>query len=158
MSQSAGGALPSGEGRKIHRSRDSARVSCLSCSFSHLSDSGAAGRGRRMDGRSPWGIIMRIASLLLLVTLSSFPSSAWERMSAAEPKPAEWKAGVAVQVITPEQSMWMAGYGNRNKPAEGKLTDLYVKVLALEDPHGGRLVLLTSDLVGIPRSLSEPVA
>lgn len=71
---------------------------------------------------------------------------------------AEWKAGVAVQIITPDRSMWMAGYGNRNKPAEGKLTDLYVKVLALEDPNGGRLVLLTSDLVGIPRSLSEPVA
>ncbi len=54
--------------------------------------------------------------------------------------------------------MWMAGYGSRNKPAEGKLTELYVKALALEDPHGGRLVLLTSDLVGIPRSLSEAVA
>ncbi|HJU11467.1 MAG TPA: neutral/alkaline non-lysosomal ceramidase N-terminal domain-containing protein [Candidatus Binataceae bacterium] len=92
---------------------------------------------------------MHIASLLLFTANLS---------TAAEPKPAEWKAGVAVQIITPEQPMWMAGYGNRNKPAEGKLTDLYVKVLALEDPHGGRLVLLTSDLVGIPRSLSEPVA
>jgi neutral ceramidase len=96
---------------------------------------------------------MRITSLLLLLALPTFPSSA-----ADEPKPGEWKAGVAVQVITPEQSMWMAGYANRTKPAEGKLTDLYVKALALEDPHGGRLVLLTSDLVGIPRSLSEPVA
>jgi neutral ceramidase len=92
---------------------------------------------------------MSLASLLLLT--ANF-------LMAAEPKPAEWKAGVAVQIITPEQPMWMAGYGNRNKPSEGKLTDLYVKVLALEDPHGGRLVLLTSDLVGIPRSLSEPVA
>jgi neutral ceramidase len=71
---------------------------------------------------------------------------------------ADWKAGVAVQIITPDQPMWMAGYGNRNKPAEGKLTELYVKALALEDPHGGRLVLLTSDLVGIPRALSEAVA
>ncbi len=77
---------------------------------------------------------------------------------AAEPKSAHWKAGVAVQVITPEGSMWMAGYGNRNKPSEGKLTELYVKALALEDPHGARLVLLTSDLVGIPRELSEAVA
>jgi neutral ceramidase len=87
---------------------------------------------------------MSTASLLLLTASLSMA--------------AEWKAGVAVQVITPDHPMWMAGYGNRNKPAEGKLTDLYVKVLALEDPHGGRLVLLTSDLVGIPRSLSEPVA
>jgi neutral ceramidase len=101
---------------------------------------------------------MRIASLLLLLTIPSFPSSARERRAAAEPKPGAWKAGLAVQVITPERPMWMAGYANRNKPAEGKLTELYVKALALEDPHGGRLVLLTSDLVGIPRSLSEPVA
>lgn len=92
---------------------------------------------------------MRIASLLLFLTASL--------SGAAEPKPAEWKAGVAVQVITPDQPMWMAGYGARNKPSEGKLTELYVKALALEDPHGKRLVLLTSDLVGIPRSLSVPV-
>jgi hypothetical protein len=89
----------------------------------------------------------------LLLSSVGFPAS----VLAADKEP-DWKAGVARQVITPEQSMWMAGYGNRNKPAEGKLTDLYVKALALEDPRGGRLVLLTSDLVGIPRSLAEPVA
>ncbi|HEY7310515.1 MAG TPA: neutral/alkaline non-lysosomal ceramidase N-terminal domain-containing protein [Gemmataceae bacterium] len=93
---------------------------------------------------------MRIASLMLLLTASL--------SAAGEPKAGEWKAGLAVQVITPVEPMWMAGYGARNKPAEGKLTELYVKALALEDPHGERLVLLTSDLVGIPRSLSEPVA
>lgn len=93
---------------------------------------------------------MRVASILLLLIANV--------SAAAEPKSADWKAGVAVQVITPERFMWMAGYGNRTKPAEAKLTELYVKVLALEDPHGGRLVLLTSDLVGIPRSLSAPVA
>jgi hypothetical protein len=68
-----------------------------------------------------------------------------------------WKAGVATQVITPARPIWMAGYGNRNHPAEGKETDLFVKALALEDPDGGRIVLVTSDLVGIPRQLSEAV-
>ncbi len=68
-----------------------------------------------------------------------------------------WKAGVAVRVITPSEPMWMAGYGARNKPAEGKLHDLHVKALALEDADGRRLVLLTSDLVGIPRELAEAV-
>src|SRR5262249_48054599 len=76
---------------------------------------------------------------------------------AAElPAPA-FKAGVAAVVITPPELMWMAGYGNRNKPAEGKVHDLYAKALALEDAGGGKLVMLTSDLVGIPRSLSEEV-
>jgi hypothetical protein len=68
-----------------------------------------------------------------------------------------WKAGVAVHVITPDGLLWMAGYAARKKPAEGKKQDLFVKALALRDPDGGELLLLTSDLVGIPRSLSEAV-
>lgn len=71
---------------------------------------------------------------------------------------AEFKAGVAVKVITPTEPIWMAGYGNRTKPAEGKLHDLYVKALTLEDRAGTKLVLITSDLLGFPRSLSEDVA
>ena len=54
--------------------------------------------------------------------------------------------------------MWLAGYGSRNHPAEGKEQDLYVKAVALEDRAGHKLVLMTSDLVGIPRELSEQVA
>jgi hypothetical protein len=78
--------------------------------------------------------------------------------AVAAPDPAAFKAGVAVQVITPGEPMWLAGYASRNKPSEGKVHDLHVKALALEDPAGGKLVLLTSDLVGIPRGLSEEVA
>src|SRR4051794_38934008 len=58
-----------------------------------------------------------------------------------------WKAGVATEVITPKKSMWLAGYGGRTKPSEGKEHDLYVKALALEDPSGDRFVILTSDLI-----------
>jgi len=79
-------------------------------------------------------------------------------LSVVAAEPAGWKAGVAVRVITPQEPMWLAGYGNRNKPSDGKLTELYVKALALEDPDGRRFVLLTSDLVGIPRGLGENVA
>src|SRR5207249_10961264 len=70
----------------------------------------------------------------------------------------EFKAGVAAKVITPTEPVWMAGYGNRTKPAEGKLQDLYVKALALEDRAGKKLVVVTSDLLGFPRDLSEAVA
>ncbi len=69
-----------------------------------------------------------------------------------------YKAGVAARVITPTEPLWMAGYGNRNKPAEGKLHDLFVKALALEDSRGYKLVLVTSDVLGFPRDLSEDVA
>jgi hypothetical protein len=96
---------------------------------------------------------MNLSALRGLLCLLLLPVA----VSAAEPH-AAFKAGVAVQVITPAEPMWMAGYGNRNKPAEGKVHDLHVKALALEDPAGGKLVLLTSDLVGVPRSLTEEVA
>src|SRR5215211_8328160 len=68
-----------------------------------------------------------------------------------------FKAGTASNVITPTEPLWMAGYANRNKPCDTKRHDLWVKALALEDPAGARFVLLTSDLCGIPRSVSEPV-
>src|SRR5262249_38598665 len=69
-----------------------------------------------------------------------------------------FKAGVATKVITPERPMWMAGYASRTKPSEGKIHDLYAKALCLEDSAGKRLVLVTTDLVGIPRYLSEQVS
>lgn len=68
-----------------------------------------------------------------------------------------WKAGAAVQAITPKEPMWMAGYASRTKPAEGKEQELYVKALAIEDPAGTRVVLLSSDLIGITRPLAEAV-
>lgn len=68
---------------------------------------------------------------------------------------AEWKAGAAKTVITPEKLMWMSGYGARNKPAEGKLTDLWAKALILEADNGQKLCLVTLDLVGIDRVLSQ---
>ena len=74
---------------------------------------------------------------------------------AAEPA---FKAGVATKVITPEKPMWMAGYGARNKPAEGKQHELHAKAVCLEDATGKRLVLVTTDLIGIPRQLGAEVA
>ena len=79
--------------------------------------------------------------------------------SPAQTAPAaSWKAGVAVQVITPAEPMWMAGYASRNKPSEGKEHDLHVKALALQHPDGGKVVLLTGDLIGVPRPLAEAVS
>ena len=62
-----------------------------------------------------------------------------------------WQAGAAKANITPAQSMWMSGYGGRDHPAEGKLTDLWAKALVLEDAGGVRLAAVTLDLVGLDR-------
>ena len=69
----------------------------------------------------------------------------------------QWQAGVARVNITPDESMWMSGYASRDRPAEGKRHDLWAKALVLVEGAGHRAVLVTMDLVGIERSLSQEV-
>jgi hypothetical protein len=49
----------------------------------------------------------------------------------------------------------MAGYGFRNKPSEGISQRLFAKALAIADGSGNRLVMVTLDLIGVPRSLRD---
>ncbi len=74
-----------------------------------------------------------------------------------EQRDTAWKAGVARINITPDESMWMAGYAFRDHASEGKLTDLWAKALVLEDASGKRAVLVSTDLVGIRKALSERI-
>ena len=76
---------------------------------------------------------------------------AWLPCARAVQEPTNWKAGIASTAITPDEPMWMAGYAARNKPSEGKIHDLNAKVLILEDAQSTRLVIVTVDLIGIPR-------
>jgi hypothetical protein len=68
------------------------------------------------------------------------------------------RAGLARAVITPQTPMWMAGYAARTKPSEGKIHDLYAKAIAIEDARGARLVLVTTDLLGLPGALTAEIA
>ncbi|MEZ6138163.1 MAG: neutral/alkaline non-lysosomal ceramidase N-terminal domain-containing protein [Pirellulaceae bacterium] len=67
-----------------------------------------------------------------------------------------WKAGLAKALITPEKAVWLAGYGSK-RPPDGKLHDLWMKALALEDATGKRGVLITSDFQGVPKVMSDLV-
>lgn len=69
----------------------------------------------------------------------------------------QWQAGVARVAITPGAPMWMAGYASRKKPAEGTLAELYAKALVLE-AGDNRMVFVTTDLIGIPRTLAVNVS
>lgn len=69
-----------------------------------------------------------------------------------------FKAGVGRIVITPRKPIYLSGYANRNRPSEGAVHDLWAKALAIEDSRGSRLVLVTTDLIGLPRHISETVA
>lgn len=76
---------------------------------------------------------------------------------AATGAQADWKAGVATIRITPEIPVPMAGYASRSKPYEKVEQDIYAKALALEDGNGQRAVLVTTDLIGLARRISDPI-
>lgn len=68
-----------------------------------------------------------------------------------------WKAGVAKINITPSEPQWLAGYASRTSPSTGKLTDIWAKALYLEDAKGKNAVLVTSDLLGLPKAISDNI-
>lgn len=89
---------------------------------------------------------------LSLVALTALLCTASARGAAG------WKAGVAEVNITPREQIWLAGYAFRNRPSEGVLQDIYAKALAVQDARGSVVVLVTSDLVGISRSMADEIA
>jgi hypothetical protein len=92
----------------------------------------------------------RAGAALALLTLFGVPSPG----RAAD---AEWKVGLAQEKITPERPVFLAGYASRNRPFDRVEAELYVKALALEDREGKRAVLVTSDLIGFPAAVAEPI-
>jgi neutral ceramidase len=87
-----------------------------------------------------------------LVALVIFVFAVPLGVTAADPP--QWKAGLAKAVITPETAVWLAGYGSKRPPL-GKLHDIWMKALALEDQNGKRVVLVTSDFQGVPKMMSD---
>jgi hypothetical protein len=101
---------------------------------------------------------MNAKSLLVATTLVLFTAVGWGADLESNLNPdSTWRAGAAKVAITPDEPMWMAGYASRTRPADGKLTELWAKALVLEDPQGNRGVILTLDLVGIDRALSQSI-
>jgi hypothetical protein len=93
-------------------------------------------------------ICFPLAASLLIALGTARPAAAQYR----------WKAGVARADITPRESIWLAGYGARTKPSEGVLQPIYAKALALQDETGAITVLVTSDLLGFPKEVADPIA
>src|SRR5438876_7545982 len=89
------------------------------------------------------------AALSCLVGLLGVPGA-----RSADP---EWQVGLAGVKITPPFPVVMAGYAGRDKPFEKVETDLYAKALALKDRQGQLAVLVTSDLIGFPAAVAEPI-
>jgi hypothetical protein len=90
--------------------------------------------------------MLQYIAILSLLLIASSPAAL-----AQEPT---WKAGIARAIITPQTAVWLAGYGTKRVP-DGKLHDLWMKALVLEDPKGRRVVLITSDFQGVPKEMSD---
>lgn len=93
-------------------------------------------------------LLKTILSILLVLVLGLAPARGGE--------PA-WKVGTARTKITPQEPLWMAGYGGRDRPSEGTLHDLWVKALALDAADGGQAVIVTTDLLGFPKGLADRI-
>lgn len=77
--------------------------------------------------------------------------------SATAAAPTNYKAGVSAVDITPSGPIWLAGYASRNKPSTGVLQKLSAKALAIEDSRATKLIIVTTDLIGLPRTITDVV-
>ena len=98
--------------------------------------------------RMPHGLLVVCVAVLTLI-----PSS----QGYGQTRTQTWKAGVSRVVITPGYPMWMAGFAVRDHESDGTLHDLWAKALAIEDAAGNRAVLVTTDLLGFPKTLSDRI-
>jgi neutral ceramidase len=89
-------------------------------------------------------ILVRTASLLLVLGATSTA--------------ADFRAGVARIDITPAGPIRLAGYANRTHASEGVITPLYAKALVIEDSKKHRIVIVTTDLIGLPRAITDVVS
>ena len=71
---------------------------------------------------------------------------------------AGFKIGLAKTNITPDVPVWMTGFAARTTPATGILHPLWAKAMAIEDASGHRMIIVSTDLLGLPHQVSEKVA
>jgi len=66
------------------------------------------------------------------------------------------KGGVAKVDITPNASVWLAGYGSRDKPSDGIADELYAKALVLDDGQN-KLAIVSVDLLWVPLKITAEI-
>ena len=105
------------------------------------------------------GASRRAADLLIAaVAAATVGCAAASPSPSTRPKASALQVGVSAIDITPEEPIRLTGYGNRTAPTADVRQRLRAKALAFSD--GGRRpsVLITADLIGVPRHVSEAVA
>jgi len=86
---------------------------------------------------------------VLLIILMSFYGSI-----AAK----DFRVGIAKSIITPPAPAWLTGYASREMPAKGMVHDLWAKAMVIEENSDNKVVIITTDLLGLSHEISESVA
>jgi hypothetical protein len=100
--------------------------------------------------RGPRFALSAVMAALLVTSMAQLDTEAGAQTT-------DWKVGLARVKITPERPIYMAGYASRNKPFERVEADIWAKAMVLEDGQGHRAALVTSDILGFPASVAEPI-
>ena len=70
----------------------------------------------------------------------------------------QFRAGSGKREITPSAPIYLSGYASRTKPSEGVESPIYARALVIEDSKGQKSILVSVELVGVPREFSEVIA
>lgn len=70
-----------------------------------------------------------------------------------------YNAGIGKKIITPADPAWLNGYASpqRFSPAAGKDHDLWAKAVVIEDELKQRVIIVTTDLLGLSHEISEDI-
>ena len=114
-------------------------------------------RNRLFELRTIWHLLRVTLCFLFIAILNAELKPHLTVAQEAHVSLAGWRAGIAKTKVTPKEQMWMSGYAGRDRPADGTLHDLWAKAIILEDAKKNRNLLISLDLIGIDRQLSQSI-
>jgi len=72
---------------------------------------------------------------------------------------ADFRVGVGRKPIAPEhRPVWLSGYAARTTPATGTVHQVWAKALVFEEAPTNRFALITAEVLGLSREITEDVA
>src|SRR3954447_23002813 len=115
---------------------------------------------RQQLNRAPSGMLfwLRSASYKLIPNRVPMRTLLVLVLAAVGLGAATFKAGVGRADITPNGPIWFSGYAARTHASEGAVHKIWAKALAIESGPGQRIVIVSTDVVGIPRTIADDVA
>lgn len=96
---------------------------------------------------------MKLSPFSLALAFLALMNSVFAQNSASF----DWKAGISKADITPKMAMPMAGFASRTHSSEGTLHPIWAKALVLQDSKGNKAAMISSDLLGFPKDVSDRI-